>query len=1055
MAINVAHYLQDMKIPVYFAPLRGMKSKEELVSKLLSIFADASQGSHMLSSHWLIQCLQQHQNPFVLILDNADELLESEDAKRKQEVLRFIDEISAQCKQIKILLTTRESLDFLSHKLPIHLEKINVLDESSSASLVNFLLPDISEDDCSGVVKECGQVPLSMRLMCGIMREEHISLTELLNELKDSPLVEVLDSGSFPDDSRLKPLINTSFQRLPARERKAFVSLAVFPGWFGIKEATAVLDVKTELTSKKIIRSLERKSLVNCSGHFSLFTIHSLLRSFVDDKRMTDQEISDMFHEAQLNFYEYYISKFEMANESFLTGHSVDAFSCFLRWREHILLSLDNGTRKDKLYHKTVGVLSKAELLLYAILPNEESWFEKLYDTAVEEARRRKLVRDERRLLASKSFLHWGWFSSDRQSWDDSLFAGCIDETDCPAKLLCYHGIHQLLCGNRDKGSTELKRAVDRLNGSCDENVLKILVYEMLVITLEEKLDHEGASHFQRLLESKIKDRLEGTSEEVNFDVPIFHPWRDAFFHEVKSNLISVYFNQGRSSVIGFPENALQALDLVRDECLESVRKGEYNVIPKTVGKLTKEFVEEFTKNEHTTGKWLLDDFGGLPDIQTIEPLVLRCLENRNKLLANPLDILSSYNVNRQLLEPIVKIAETLFQIHGSCSVPIQCRNTFKMTIPLRDNFRNILRSYENVAGRDAVELARGYDLLGKLERLTNDFKGALDSHQHAIKLREAANFGDHVDTASSLTNIGYVYLDMENATEAHKAFQSALELRKQLGVYDHLDTISIYFALGQHHRTLENYEEALEAHLQVLTLRSKLLGEHFLTARAFNEVGYDYCVIGHLQSGKDSFQSALEINKKLLGENEETALSFHLLAGTCCRMKNYQEALEFCEEALAMRLELLGDHVQSAESFGLLALIHIEMGDNESAVQALEVAADMSFNLRGNSIHTAGSYALLGGMQCEMGNFNESVVFLQKAADMFSNVPGHDDMTATCYHGLGDAYRMMGDFNGALEPLQKAWRMRNNLFGEDHPDTVESFQLLYSVSEALALGLD
>ena len=97
-----------------------------------------------------------------------------------------------------------------------------------------------------------------------------------------------------------------------------------------------------------------------------------------------------------------------MANESFLTGHSVDAFSCFLRWREHILLSLDNGTRKDKLYHKTVGVLSKAELLLYAILPNEESWFEKLYDTAVEEARRRKLVRDERRLLASKSFLPLG-----------------------------------------------------------------------------------------------------------------------------------------------------------------------------------------------------------------------------------------------------------------------------------------------------------------------------------------------------------------------------------------------------------------------------------------------------------------------------------------------------------------------------------------------------------------------------------------------------------------------------------------------------------------------
>jgi len=54
VAINVAHYLQDIKIPVYFVPLRGMESKEELVSKLLSIFVDTSQVSRMSSSHWLI-----------------------------------------------------------------------------------------------------------------------------------------------------------------------------------------------------------------------------------------------------------------------------------------------------------------------------------------------------------------------------------------------------------------------------------------------------------------------------------------------------------------------------------------------------------------------------------------------------------------------------------------------------------------------------------------------------------------------------------------------------------------------------------------------------------------------------------------------------------------------------------------------------------------------------------------------------------------------------------------------------------------------------------------
>jgi len=222
VAISVAHRLQDLKIPVQFVPLRGMESKEELVSKLLSIFVDASQVPHMSSSHWLIQFLRQVQNPFVLILDNADDLLESEDAKRKQEVFTLIDEILVHCKQIKLLLTTRESLDFFGHSLPIHLEKINALDEVSSASLVRLLLPDVSEWDLTGTVKECGQVPLAIRLMCCIMREENISLSDLLEERKSLPLIEVLDSETFRDDLRLKCLINTSFKDSPsAREMRS------------------------------------------------------------------------------------------------------------------------------------------------------------------------------------------------------------------------------------------------------------------------------------------------------------------------------------------------------------------------------------------------------------------------------------------------------------------------------------------------------------------------------------------------------------------------------------------------------------------------------------------------------------------------------------------------------------------------------------------------------------------------------------------------------------------------------------------------------------------
>ena len=472
-----------MKIPVYFLPLRGIESKEELVSKLLSIFADASQVSSMSSSHWLIQCLQQMQNPFVLILDNADDLLESEDAKRKQQVFRLIDEILAQCKNIKLLLTTRESLDFFGHTIPVHLEKINVLDEVSSASLVKLLLPDVSENDRSCVVKECGQVPLAIRLMCCIMREENVSLNDVLEERKGLPLIEVLDSESFRHNVRLKSLINTAFQRLSFREKNALVSLAVFPGWFRIEEATAILDVKTELTSEKIIRSLERKALIDCVDNFTHFTIHSLLRSFIDEKRSNDKSLEVVFLSAQLQFYDYYISSFRTANEKFLMGPSNEASAIFIDRRECILSALANGIKDDKLYPKVVEVLSKAERFLFVVLLDEKLLFEHLYDIAVQEAQSRQIVEDQRQLLVAKSFRHWGWCSMQDQNWDHSLYAGCNSP-----KLQHYHTIHQLLA------SSHLK-SVDQFSSRSYEDFIKKLVYPLPEKHLQGK-DDKMTSHF-------------------------------------------------------------------------------------------------------------------------------------------------------------------------------------------------------------------------------------------------------------------------------------------------------------------------------------------------------------------------------------------------------------------------------------------------------------------------------------------------------------------------------------------------------------------------------
>ncbi len=505
VANNVAHQLQEMKTPVYFTSLDGIESKTELVSKLLSIFVDATQLFHILPSHWLTQCLQQFQNPFVLILDGLDELLESEDPKQRKDVLRFIEEILAQCNHIKLLITSRESLDHLSHKLHIHQERVGVLDGVSSVSLVRSLLPDVSDSDCNIIVKECGQVPLAMRMMCSIMREQNVSLNELLKEMKTTPLVEVLDNNSSPDDTPLKTLIDTSFQSLSACERDAFVSLAVFPGCFGVEEATAVWNSESDLSTKRMMRSLEQKSLIDCGDNFGSFTLHSLFRSFIDERRTADQAVGATFDAAQLRFYHYYITTFGAITERFFANQSNEAFKAFLGQRRSIISSLVNGARHEELYPEVVEVLSKAEFLLYAVLPDEKSWFENIYDTVVKEASKRQNLEDEKRLLAAKSFGYWCWFSSDRETWDLPQQSRCTVAADFPAKLLCYHGVYQILCGKLDEGISLLEFSVDHLSNRLDERVLKALVYQVLAAIHRKKEESEMASHFQNLCSNESK----------------------------------------------------------------------------------------------------------------------------------------------------------------------------------------------------------------------------------------------------------------------------------------------------------------------------------------------------------------------------------------------------------------------------------------------------------------------------------------------------------------------------------------------------------------------
>ena len=845
VAIRVAHHLQEKNFPVYFASVRGVESMEDLVSKLLRMFVDDKQVHHIPSSDLVIQCLQQIRNPFVLILDNADDLFESEDAKRKQHVLRFIEEILTHCKHIKLLLTTRESLDYLSHKLPIFLEKINVLDEISSAHLVRLLLPDASEGDCKYVVKECGNVPMSMRLMCSIIKEANISINVLLDELNNSTIVEVLNSESVPDDFRLKSVINTSFKRLMISERNAFVSLSVFPGWFGIEEAQAILNVKSEVKTKQILRSLERKSLIHCGENFSRFTIHSLLRSFVKEEVKNDEAVEAVFLDAQVQFYDYYISRCRAANKNFLMRSYPDAFRGFLEQRECIISSLSNGPGNDITYTKAVDLLCEAKSFLYVALHGEKMLFERLYNIAIKEAKRREKVGDEKMLLSAKEFPLTDWYQQDTAKsyfWLGRVQRKAGDLTTALESVQLSLRLRKELLGDHPDTADDFheqgvihtfmgdyKSAVEAFQKAADINLslrgdhkFTAYSYHSLGVAQKQIGDREGAlDSFQRA--ANMRSNLLGDHEDTAFSYQ-FLGFVQRDMGDLKGAMDSLQRAANMtSSVLGdhkVTADSYHFLGLV--QCSMGDLKGAMDSL-------------------HRAANMRLSVLGDHKDT-AFSFFELSGVQKKAGDLKSALESVQvSLRMTKELLGDHLNTADSFYEqgfIHfamGDFNLAVE---SLQKAADMNFNLR-----------RHHINTAKNYHSLGLAQGSIQDYEGALDSLQKAIQIKSNL-LGDHEDTASSYHELGVVQHDMGDLKGASYSLQKAANMRSNL-LGDHKYTASSYHELGVVQHGMGDLKVALESLQKALDMRTNLLGDHGDTTSSLNELR---AVRRKLTSGRSLF---------------------------------------------------------------------------------------------------------------------------------------------------------------------------------------------------------
>ena len=1077
VAIAVGHELQSQGLPVCFLSLRSLQSVADLKSKLLRAFRQFTtnhQSSALSPEDELYQQVSEISERIVVILDNADDLLEGYLPNVKTDVVRLLEEILWQNETLTLVVTTRESFEFMNLHFQSHKSlRVGPLDEASSKALVHELLPTACTSDCNRVAQICGHVPLAIKLLCSLISDDTSQTSQVLDDFMGTDtesIAEMLDNPDYPTDHRLQVLFDSSFQRLSVQEKEALVSLSILPENFSTEVAAAVLGETRIFEAKKILQRLCRKSLIDSSSKPGSFSMHKLLQSFAREKG--EHEMKEIIQNSKRRFCEFCVSLFQKLNEQFLTGHSMSAFIAFYEDDQSIVQSLLDGCSHSEIADKVFDVLAEADLFLDALFYLQGEIALKIYDSAIDTAIKLEATGFYCRLLSSKAFgdAYWGGegsakhFLSKAKEMRLSTPALLSEEK---GKSLCYSGICQLVSGKIDIGINCLQEAILGLDKTLEQAVLKLFVFQVLAVYYKFLNDSSRSAHYynkatqqckkvgdkQLLIIPPMENREEETIKETT---P--HADTDVVPHNqpLKSILNLLLYQATRSFCDNedkeyFSYNMLRILEETQTQFPISV--GLFNFHRFAVA-ITVRFNEikdpgKLYQTKISYHKASLEKCRESVDLQSVhKEALVKCYLDLGDFHFNKENYQDALHVYQRALDITRKHfgeehTRTADSFHSLGNTQYQLGD-YTSALQSKQHALDVRRK---LFGEKHADTAHSYHSFGVTQHQLGDYTSALKSKQHALYVRRKLFGEEHARTADSYHSLGITQYQLGDYASALQSHQHALDVRRQLFGEEHADTAHSYHSLGITQHQLGDYTSALQSKQHALDVRIQLLGEHTNTANSYHSLGVTQHELGDYTSALQSHQHALDIRRKLFGEEyADTAHSYHSLGITQHQLGDYTSALQSHQHALDVRRKLFGEeHTSTAGSYHEIGVTQYQIGDYTSALQSKQHALDVRIKLFGEEHkNTTDSYHSVGVTQHELGDYTSALKSHQHALDVRRKLFGEEHKNAAVsYHSLGVTQHGLGDYTSALQSHQHALDIRRKLFGEEHADTAHSYHSL------------
>ena len=1041
VAIAVGHDLRSEGLPVCWLSLRELKSKTDLASKLLSFIEPSVRNHHPSFSHLCLDdqlclLLSKFSERTVFILDNADNLLEDGEPGVKKEVIGLLKEILRRSKATIFAVTTRESLDFLNVDLQGHQSvRIRPFNEDSAKTLVKALLPEASPTDCTRILQICGLVPFAIRLMCSSISEDEAQPSQYLDEFMQSASTEsiakLLDRPDYPDEYRLQPLFELSFQRLTAQGKKALVSLSILPENFGTEVAAAVLG-ENNLQTKKLLHSLQSKSLLDSGVKQNSFTMHKLLQSFAKEKGENDMKDTICSSRCRLN--SFYVSLFEELNEQFLTGCSMKAFLTFYENEQILIQSLLEALSNPRTARTVIDVLVKGDLFLlslYFVGSEASNSIDLIYDSALKAAKEHQPNESFLQLLVSKAFqeVSWGAEGSTVQLLSK---ASQISKAEAQGKRMCYLGLNHLVRGNREDGVQHLREALQLMKGSPEQTVLRHLALQILTTLspfrksqpdlnqalCNAQMECKSARDTELLLISSkekrgsdascVKENQQSTLTGILSDQPL-KLLITFLFREATKNFMDIDTKQRI-------RNSLHRM-LTEIEREEQISTGLCNFYRNVVAVL--EETEDATlhhRNRISYHEAAVGRCSGKSFVYYVHKKALaKCYEDLGNLHSRKKSGRDALKAQQRALELSI---ELVGEEHASTAGIYQNLATAHYLLGEFQTARSFeeraLDIYLKLFGKEHARIANCYHNLSITQYSLKDFNAALDSAQHALKIRRKLFGEEHASIAGCYHNLSMTQHSLEKFDAALDSVQCALKIRLNLFGEEHASIADCRHSLSIIHYSLEDFNAALDSEHQALNIRLKLYGEeHASTAHSYGEVGAIYSLVKDRKAAIDYTQHALNIYLRLFGEEHaSTAESYYILGINQHLLGDFNAALSSFQHAHDIRLKLFGEG-HAVTGYVSLCATQFLLGDFIAAVESAQQAIHIGLQEHAN---TAEIYDRFGFTQDSLRDLNAALeslkpifhLFAEKQASITGSQLAHalDDVNPWLLLSIPNAYR-------------------------------------------------